>query len=112
GATVRSPHFLPGGRFVLFTEFENWEGTRDPTNRSSIRALDLESGTISTVLDRGAHARYLPSGHLVYLDGGVLFAVPFDLKALAATGSPAKSSVTVFTRPVSDNPAYGLSRSG
>jgi serine/threonine-protein kinase len=107
-----SPHFLPGGRHLLFTEFDAWQGTRDPTNRSSVRALDLESGAITTVLDRGAHARYLHSGHLVYLDGGVLFAVPFDLEALAATGPPVKSSVTVFTFPVSDYPAYSVSRSG
>jgi len=40
------------------------------------------------VLQGGFHARYLPSGHLVYVHDDTLFAVPFDLKRLETFGQP------------------------
>ena len=36
----------------------------------------------------GYHGRYLPSGHLVYMHEGTLFAAPFDLDRLELTGQP------------------------
>jgi hypothetical protein len=36
----------------------------------------------------GMYPRYLPSGHLVYVTKGTLFASPFDLKRLQLTGEP------------------------
>ena len=46
----------------------------------------LRSGERKTLLEGGSHARYVPTGHLVFARGGVLFAVPFDLKRLEVTG--------------------------
>ena len=37
---------------------------------------------------RGADARYVPTGHLVYALGNTLLAVPFDVAQLAVTGGP------------------------
>ena len=37
----------------------------------------------------GTFGRYLPSGHLVYVNRGTLFAVPFDLDRLEVHGTPA-----------------------
>src|SRR5262249_1366010 len=37
-------------------------------------------------LVQGADARYVPTGHLVFVRAGVLLAVPFDLTRLAVTG--------------------------
>ena len=31
-------------------------------------------------------ARYLPTGHIVYLEGSILFAIPFDLNKFEVTG--------------------------
>ncbi len=36
----------------------------------------------------GADARYLPTGHIVYAIGGVLNAVPFDVRRLQLAGNP------------------------
>ena len=36
----------------------------------------------------GSDGRYLPTGHLVYALGGVVFARPFDLRRLEVTGGP------------------------
>ena len=37
----------------------------------------------------GTYGRYLPSGHLVYVNRGTLFAVRFDLENLETRGTPA-----------------------
>ena len=39
-------------------------------------------------LVQGADARYVPTGHLVYMHAGELLAVPFDLRRLEITGGP------------------------
>jgi serine/threonine-protein kinase len=36
----------------------------------------------------GCHARYLPSGHLIYMNQGTLFAAAFDLDSLKMEGQP------------------------
>jgi len=73
------PHFLPGGQTILFSIY---------TARSSrVAVLDLKTGTTRVIVKVGYQASYVPSGHLVYVDGRTLFAVPFDLKRLEVTGS-------------------------
>ncbi|HEX7121803.1 MAG TPA: serine/threonine-protein kinase, partial [Gemmatimonadaceae bacterium] len=55
----------------------------------SILALDLESGDTATVVERGYHPVWSPSGHLLFArNEGAIFAVPFDLRSLRPTGSP------------------------
>ena len=57
-------------------------------DNARIGILLLDTGERRTVLEGGTDARYVPSGHLVYLRAGSLFAVPFDLERLAVTGPP------------------------
>ena len=40
------------------------------------------------LIDGGSDARYLPTGHLVYVVDGSLFAVPFDVRRLDVDGRP------------------------
>jgi hypothetical protein len=53
------------------------------------RAAGTEIGAYEIVLPR-----YLPTGHIVYAVGGVLFAVPFDARRLETlkTRPPVKSN--------------------
>jgi len=51
--------------------------------------LSLKTGQRKTVQRGGYFGRYLSSGHLVYLRGSTLFAVPFDPDKLETTGTPA-----------------------
>ena len=82
-----SPQMLPGNRAVLFTTLrqgqvagiEQWD-----TARIVVQALG--SGERKTIVERGSHARYLSSGHIVYVLDGVLFAAPFDERRLQVTG--------------------------
>ncbi len=80
----RLPHVLPGGGAVLFTVtqsgFPAWEETE-------IDVLSLATGERKTLL-RGSDARYVPSGHIVYMRAGALLAVPFDVDRLEVTGAP------------------------
>jgi len=85
-ATHRWPQVLPDGKTVLFTSHTQVTGNFDD---ASIDVVNLDSGERKRVHTGGAFARYVPSGHLVYINRGTLFAVPFDLGRLETTGNPA-----------------------
>jgi len=78
------PQILPRGRGVLFTILPATGGL----DRAQAAVLDLKSKTYKVVVRGGSHARYLPTGHLVYATGGTLRAVPFDLDTLEARATP------------------------
>jgi len=83
--TQRWPQVLPGSEAVLFTSSTHGNDYED----ADIVVYSVASGQRKTVQRGGFYARYLPSGHLVYMHEGTLFAVPFDLKRLEVTGQPA-----------------------
>jgi serine/threonine protein kinase len=83
---AHGPQLLPGGQSLLFTLATG--GNADRWNKARIVAESLESQERTTLIDGGSDARYLPTGHLAYALGGVVFAVPFDVKRLALGGSP------------------------
>ncbi len=86
GELAHGPQMLPGGDGLLFTSAK--EVTTDRWNNAQIVVQSLKSSDRKTLLQGGSDGRYLPTGHLVYALGGVLFAVPFDLGRLAVTGEP------------------------
>ncbi len=98
------PQFLPGGRQVLFTVASR-EG-------SQFAVLDLDASKYRTVAKGGDNGRYVASGHLAYLRGSTIFAVPFDLDRLEATGGevPVVENVSTFG-PVG-TADYAVSRDG
>ena len=77
-----SPRLLPGGRAILFTLLAR----RGEWDTAQIVVQSLDSGKRDVVVERGADARYVPTGHLVYALDGTLLAVPFDVTRLAVTG--------------------------
>ncbi len=76
------PQVLPGGRAILFSV-----STGLTLDASRIAAMSLDTGRQTTILDDGLAARYTTSGHLVFLRGQRLLAVPFDASRLVTTGS-------------------------
>ena len=76
------PQVLPGGKAVLFTLSES---TRDT---GELHLLEVDTGAHRTILPAAAAGRVLPTGHLVFVRGGALWAVPFDLGRLEAVGTP------------------------
>jgi serine/threonine-protein kinase len=84
--THRWPQILPGGKAVLFTAHTRAIGGYD---EASIEVMSLGDGHRKTLMRGGTYGRYVPSGHLLYVNRGSLFAVPFDLGALEVRGAPA-----------------------
>ncbi len=83
--THRWPQILPGGRAVLFTAQTTVTTGFDGAN---IEVMSLADHRIKTLVRGGTFGRYLLSGHLIYVNRGTLFAVPFDLDRLEVRGTP------------------------
>ncbi len=79
----RWPHFLPGGKAVLFTM-----GATGRWDDALIVVQSLETGDRRVLVEGGTYARYVPTGHLVYAREGRMMSVPFDLARLEVTGNP------------------------
>jgi Tol biopolymer transport system component len=86
-ATQRWPQFLPGGNAILFTS-STTGGTRANFEDAEIVVYSMSSGRRRTVQRGGFYARYVPSGHVVYMHEGTLFVIPFDLQQLEVIGQP------------------------
>ena len=83
--SAHGPQVLPGGEVLLYTIAKG--GARDQWDAAKIFVQPLKPGSARKVLiDGGADARYVATGHIVYAVGGSLFAVPFDLGRLTVTG--------------------------
>jgi serine/threonine protein kinase/Tol biopolymer transport system component len=80
------PQILPGGKAVLFTTWATGTSSFDVAN---IDVMSLADHHSKTLVRGGTFGRYLPSGHLVYVNRGTLFAVPFDVDRLEVHGTPA-----------------------
>ena len=88
------PQVLPGGRGVLFTLRRGRDFTH--AEASDIAVLDPSTGKWKTVLEGASFARY-GAGRVVFVRGGSVFQVPFDVSRLSVTGPAAvlNENVTV-----------------
>jgi serine/threonine protein kinase/Tol biopolymer transport system component len=104
----RWPQVLPGANAVLFTattgpgQYEN----------ASLEVVSLKTGERKTLLQGGYYGRYLPSGHLIYMHQGTLFAARMDAGRLALTGPPAPVLEDVASRPGDGGADFDFSHSG
>ncbi len=80
------PEVLPGGEALLFTIWNT------ALSDVSVAVLSLKTGKWRTLLVGGSHARYAPTGHLLYAQSGTLMAAPFDLEQLEV-GEPRRPVV-------------------
>ncbi|MBI1955764.1 MAG: PD40 domain-containing protein [Acidobacteria bacterium] len=78
----RWPQVLAGSNTVLFTA-----ATGGSWDDAEIVAQRLDSGERKVMVQGGTYGRYVPTGHLVYVRGGTLMAVPLDLERLEITGT-------------------------
>ena len=83
GARVDSIESLKHFRIAMwkFAEAANVGGFDD----ASIEVMSLGDRRTKTLLRGGTYGRYVPGGHLLYVNRGTLFAVPFDLDTLLRT---------------------------
>ena len=86
GAVAQGVQLLPDGDTLLFTLGATNVATSGFWDKARIMTLSLSTGRQTTILEGASEARYLPTGHLVYLIEGTMMAVPFDVKALKIGG--------------------------
>src|SRR5262249_50613888 len=82
GNGQRWPQVLPGSRAVLLTTYQPDRSADD----ANIAVLSFQTGQRKTV-EHGYFARYLASGHLIFLRRNTLFAAPFDVDRLTVTAA-------------------------
>ena len=86
------PEVLPDARSVLFTIIYQGSGVG-----TEVAVLNLETRKMRTLFRGGSMARYVPTGHLVYLAGDTLEARAFDPDALEVRGDPVSLNIRVAT---------------
>jgi serine/threonine-protein kinase len=87
----RLPHCLPDGKGTLFTVM------REPHDlQPHIAWLDLKTRKWRVLMGDAADARYVPTGHLVFLRQGTLMVVPFDFERHEVTGQPVPAIANVM----------------
>jgi len=107
--THRWPQALPGGKAVLFTSYNQTLGNFDD---ATVEAVMLDSGERKIIHRGGYYARYSPSGHLLYVNDGTIFAVPFDPKRLEVKGSPVPVIQGLATSSSEGGAQYSFSNDG
>jgi Tol biopolymer transport system component len=105
---ARWPQMLPGGQAVLFTSSRAVADFND----AELIVQPLSGGAPKVVHRGGFYGRYLPSGHLLYLHAGTLWAAPFDLDRLAVTGPPVSAIEGVTSNAANGGAQVAVSASG
>ena len=106
--TQRWPQVLPGGKSVIFTSHTHGGNYED----ADIVAYSLSSGQRKVLLEKGYYPRYLPSGHLLYVHEGTIFASSFDAKRLELTGKPVPIVEGVVTASGNGGAQFSVSTPG
>ena len=94
------PQVLPKSDLVLFTTI----GLTGP-NGATIEALSFSTGKRTVLARGGTFGRYLSNGYLTYVNQGTLFAAPFDLDRMQASGT-----ATPVLDHVSYSSAFGFAQ--
>ena len=95
------PQILPVEKAVLFTlgDGTNWDDAQ-------IVVHSLETRERKVLIEGGRDARYVSTGHLVYVLDGTLLAVPFDVDKLEVTSGPIPMAEGVMTADLSTGAAH------
>jgi serine/threonine-protein kinase len=109
GGTAYGPQLLPDGRSVLFTlkrDISSWD--------DADLVVESLSDHHREVVVRGAtDARYVDTGHLVYVSYGTLFGQRFSLGSLKVEGTPVALVQNVAQSPIQTGAAhFSIARSG
>jgi Tol biopolymer transport system component len=104
----RWPEFLPGGKAVLFAAGPSGVNF----TKAQVAVQSVATGERRNLIQGGMYPRYAPSGHLVYVQGGSLVAVPFDPQRLEVTGTAVPVVEGVLQTPSSGAAQYSFSSTG
>ena len=82
------PHSLGRGNALLITEITSQDHGASQWEKANVILRSSDNGQERVVLSGAADARYVDTGHLVYMKTGTLTAVPFNVQSLEVTGGP------------------------
>ena len=104
----RWPQWLPGGRRILFTS-----GTESADfSGASLVVLDVPSGERTVIHRGGYYGRYVPTGHVLFVNDGTVFALPFDVEKLRATSSQFPVLEGIEADPTHGSAQYDIAETG
>lgn len=106
--TQRWPQALPDGKGILYTGHTNVDNFENAT----VMVMPLTGGAPKVIHRGGYFARYSASGHLLFMQAGTLFALPFDLDALETRGAPEPVVEGVQTSTSTAGASYSVSDAG
>ena len=109
GSRIQAPQLLPGEQTLLATVAAG----RDSWDDAAIMIQPLDGGAPRRV-HIGGNARYVSTGHLLYMVRGVMLAVRFDAASLTVTGGPVPMVEDIAVPPtLANGPAqFSVSESG
>ena len=93
--TQRWPQMLPDGKTVLYSS----AATLTQWDDANVVVQPVAGGARKVLVRGGYYGRYLPSGHLVYVHQGTMFAAPFDVNRLEVSGPPVPVVENVAASP-------------
>ena len=64
------------------------KATGESWDKADIVTFSRKTKQRKVIIQGGSGARYVASGHILYMVGTTLYAVPFDLQNLKTTGDP------------------------
>jgi serine/threonine-protein kinase len=110
--THRWPQILPGGKAVLFTS----SASLTEFDGANIEVMSLADHRRKALERGGPYGRYVPgpkgTGHLVYVNKGTMFAVPFDAGKLEVRGTPSPVLEDVVCSTIRGEAQFDFSRNG
>jgi Tol biopolymer transport system component/predicted Ser/Thr protein kinase len=80
-----TPEVLPGDQAVLLAVRPGVGGGGN-AREGSIAVLSLATGELKTLIEGGYRPQYAPTGHIIFVRAGDLWAVPFDVARLEKMG--------------------------
>lgn len=105
----RFPQLLPDGKTIIFTIKLNNITSFD---EALIAAERLGTGERKILVRGGTYVRYAPTGHLIYIRGNTIYAVPFDAERLEVSGPPVPIEEGGWMNRGSGQASIGFSNNG
>jgi len=78
-------HALPGAKAILFTSVLSFDWA---TATLAVQSVDGGDRRVLMPMPGGSDARYVRTGHVLYMKNGTLMGVPFDASSRRITGAP------------------------
>jgi serine/threonine-protein kinase len=83
---ANSPQLLADGETLVFTVYKSTGPNR--FDNGKIMAHSLRTGRRKVLYEGGADGLVVPTGHLIFGNSGVLYALKFDARTVSVSGTP------------------------